>query len=81
MQNMKDLLDRMKTWPGITFDCGEEPSHFTDRFGEIMVGVFHDWSGVERDEYLEWMQEQAAKPMGIQCQASRVALLMLKAPQ
>ena len=79
---MKDFLDEIaEKMPGAIIHRGEEPSHFTDRYGEIMVGVFHDLSGVERDEWLEWMQEQAAKPMGINCQASRVALRMLKTRQ
>ena len=78
---MKDFLDEMaESMPGVTIHRGEEPSYITDMCGELMADAFHDLSGVERDEFLEWMHEKAAKPMGIDCQVSRVALRILNTP-
>ena len=79
---MKDFLDQIAEMnPGVIVHRGEEPSYITDSMGQIYVSTFHELSGKDRDEWLEWMREQAAKPMGIKCQASRAALLMLKTRQ
>ena len=79
---MEDIRDRIAIYsPDAIIIDGKEPHYFIDLLAQKFVSMFHEMSGQEREEWLAEMREQAAKPTGFKCQASRAALLMLERKQ